>query len=900
MGGSRGVESTPRGAEQLVAAIAEGGTDIEVETKGGKTQKRRATAVASRKEVGPDLVELRAELAANEGFAPKEWPWGYTKAKDEGYDARATLRKGTTQRDSLEGSKITVEKKGGGQRPANRGESAGMDATRRADSRARCARERRSERGRYTTMRAGLIASAVALIAGATALATAQTTTPTLGQDGRCIALAPVTKALEEVVRLEAVQTTVTLEPRQKPMFDLLGAQKRLEDSCAIEVGENSQTALNDGWAIDALAGLCAKHPNEATCIALATPTVEGNCWMHTSEEEDKTLQRAPACAQSAKEWVRTVRALAAGPGDGLSTEDRARFKRWEEGLEQLWTAVHELAGKVGETILGDGVETKSENTDTLADTIAKRPESEGLERRTRSSSKTGGALIARHMAEMEGTGRIPVSTPPSEGRTHAMAVPGAMEAVSPGSADHVTLDPDVAGWPWARQTMSRGGEIWPGAVKVEEWVHYFEVGRSRAQTGGGIEWRPALIAAPWAPATRWLLRIGVHTGAKREERPLAITWLVDRSGSMGDGYPHTSFNRIAQAIGESIEWMEVGDSFALVSYAGDVRIEQTATMDTAQMHASVARLRAAGTGGGTGGARGLATAWKAADGHPVGYRQIVIVGTDGDFNIGTADARGIEHWAKGARESARELRVLLTGRTHVREEVGAALAANANGQLAYLDGTSEAVRTMRRWIGDRPEIAARDVKLRFEPNPSVVAEWRRVGLERNIISAEAFLVAETDGGELPAGDAASAWYELIPCQGMHRSLPPSRYAQDQCAPGEGQGENAWRGQNGEVGQEIGVVTVRWKDAEGGVQTATVNVEADAALREATDDPDTAWLAHVVWAASRTRNDPGIGEDSWSAITQGLGANLGSPPTAQRSQLHAIAGEIASRENARN
>ena len=100
-------------AETVEAAIRAGGAEIEIGTKSGKTQSRRAIAIVSRKEVAPQLVELRAELAVSEGFTPREWPWGYIKGSEGGYDARAVLNKGTVKRDALAGSKITVTKKSG-------------------------------------------------------------------------------------------------------------------------------------------------------------------------------------------------------------------------------------------------------------------------------------------------------------------------------------------------------------------------------------------------------------------------------------------------------------------------------------------------------------------------------------------------------------------------------------------------------------------------------------------------------------------------------------------------------------------------------------------------------------------------------------------------------------------
>ena len=67
-------------------------------------------------------------------------------------------------------------------------------------------------------------------------------------------------------------------------------------------------------------------------------------------------------------------------------------------------------------------------------------------------------------------------------------------------------------------------------------------------------------------------------------------------------------------------------------------------------------------------------------------------------------------------------------------------------------------------------------MKIRFEPNPARIAEYRRIGLETREITEAEFMDEATDGGELAAGDAASVWYELVPHDSDWRYLPGQTY----------------------------------------------------------------------------------------------------------------------------
>ena len=69
-------------------------------------------------------------------------------------------------------------------------------------------------------------------------------------------------------------------------------------------------------------------------------------------------------------------------------------------------------------------------------------------------------------------------------------------------------------------------------------------------------------------------------------------------------------------------------------------------------------------------------------------------------------------------------------------------------------------------------------MKVRFEPNPATVAEFRRIGMETRVLSEEEFERADTDGGEIAAGDAANVWYEVVLRASPHRYLPRQTYGE--------------------------------------------------------------------------------------------------------------------------
>ena len=412
---------------------------------------------------------------------------------------------------------------------------------------------------------------------------------------------------------------------------------------------------------------------------------------------------------------------------------------------------------------------------------------------------------------------------------------------VSAGTADHVTIDTDTGGWPLARNRAQLALTLPRNAVRAEEWVHWFEQGESTNDTPDPLTVNIETMASPWNAETV-LARIAVE-GRRDDPTPadkLCLTWLIDRSGSMDAA---ERFGLITGAMQAYAQGAGANVITAIVAYAGAVEIITEPSADNAGTLAAIDTLRNAGTGGGTAGSDGVAHALSLMKSTCTDHRRVLMLATDGDFNIGRSTVSGAKDLAERARKADIELHVMLVGQSNVRDDIGQALAQNGNGRAYYVDRLEEAMRVLNTQM-PRPPVA-RDVKVRFEPNPAQVAEYRRIGLETRTTTEAEFADPATDGGELAAAASASVWYELVARESTFRYLPEQTYA----------------GETPQVGDatELATVELRYR-ADGEAHQRTMQVHA----REA--GAHTRWLAAVLLSAEKARGTTEVRTITWEKI----------------------------------
>jgi Ca-activated chloride channel homolog len=337
------------------------------------------------------------------------------------------------------------------------------------------------------------------------------------------------------------------------------------------------------------------------------------------------------------------------------------------------------------------------------------------------------------------------------------------------------SVDVDTASYALARRQLTAGRLPSAASVRVEEMINYFKYEYRRPESASApFEPQITVTANPWNPNTK-LVHIGLKGyEIKAAERPRAnIVLLVDVSGSMG---PADRLPMLKTAFGQMLSELKPDDTVAIVTYASGtaVALPPTRVADAGTIRAAIDRLQA---GGGTYGAGGLQLAYELATGNfdAKGVNRIIL-GTDGDWNIGISDKDQLKTFIEAKRKSGIFLSILGVGMGNHNDALMQTLAQNGNGVAAYIDTLSEARKVLVDEISSSLFTIAKDVKIQVEFNPAQVAEYRLVGYETRVLRREDFANDKVDAGDVGSGHAVTAIYEITPVGSPAVALPDLRY----------------------------------------------------------------------------------------------------------------------------
>ena len=374
------------------------------------------------------------------------------------------------------------------------------------------------------------------------------------------------------------------------------------------------------------------------------------------------------------------------------------------------------------------------------------------------------------------------LSEPGSE--TFANADPQPLRITAEAPVSTFAIDVDTASYAVVRSSLMNGFLPPPDAVRIEEMINYFPYGYP-APDVDGAPFRPSVTVTetPWNPDTQ-LIHIALQgrLPAFEDRPPLNLVFLIDTSGSMDEP---AKLPLLVQSFRLMLGQLRPEDQVAIVTYAGNAGLVLDATPagDRGTILAALQRLDADGS---TAGAEGLRLAYRTAEGMvSAGDVTRVILATDGDFNVGIADPDALEAFIANKRRSGVYLSVLGFGRGNLDDATMQALAQNGNGQAAYIDTLSEARKVLVDQLTGALFPIANDVKVQVEFNPATVAEYRLIGYETRALRREDFNNDRVDAGEIGAGHAVTAIYEITPVGSPAVLNDPLRYA-DPGQPSEG------------------------------------------------------------------------------------------------------------------
>lgn len=296
--------------------------------------------------------------------------------------------------------------------------------------------------------------------------------------------------------------------------------------------------------------------------------------------------------------------------------------------------------------------------------------------------------------------------------------------------------------------------------VRTEEFINFFPFDYPQPSANAPIGLNGEVSDCPWEAGHK-LVRIGIQGKdiPRSQQPPANFVLLIDVSGSMNSD---DKLELLKTAFNLFVDEMRDDDRLAIVTYAGSdkVALESTPGTDKSKIRKGIKKLS---SGGGTNGAKGIITAYEIAEENFIeGGNNRIILGSDGDFNIGISDQEQLIELIEEKRESGVFLSVLGVGTGNLNEGMMEQLANNGNGNFEYLDSEAQAQKVMVDEFSKFYTVA-KDVKIQVEFNPQVVEQYRLIGYENRLLENDEFEDDSKDAGEIGANQSITALYELIP-----------------------------------------------------------------------------------------------------------------------------------------
>jgi len=237
---------------------------------------------------------------------------------------------------------------------------------------------------------------------------------------------------------------------------------------------------------------------------------------------------------------------------------------------------------------------------------------------------------------------------------------------------------------------------------------------------------------------------------------------LIDVSGSMRSP---DKIDLLKESFVQLVEFLPPNDRIAIVTYSGSSNVILNST-PVSQSQTIINAIQSLETGGGTNGAEGIITAYEIAEANFIeGGNNRLIIGTDGDFNIGVSSNDELVELIEEKRESGVFLSVMGFGTGNLQDGKMESISNNGNGTYEYIDDIPQALKVFKDEY-KKFYAAAKDVKMQITFNANTVSAYRLIGYENRLLNTEDFEDDTKDAGELGLNQTITALYEVIPAAG--------------------------------------------------------------------------------------------------------------------------------------
>ncbi len=396
------------------------------------------------------------------------------------------------------------------------------------------------------------------------------------------------------------------------------------------------------------------------------------------------------------------------------------------------------------------------------------------------------GSAVSPQSSPLPPSERRPNEPGPLDDNTFVDA--GTSGFVDPREQPRSTFAVDVDGGSFrvARTLLHDGHLPPPESVRAEEWVNSFDSGFPSPRQDD-LELRSDQGQAPSANDGTRLVRIGLQGRevAEDEWRPVALTMVVDTSGSMD---VRERLGLVKSSLALLVQHLRPSDTIAIVTYETNATplLEPTPVRDADTILSAIDRLRA---GGSTNLEAGLLLGYdQAREAYKEGATNVVLLASDGVANVGVTDGGTL---ASAIRDNGRRGIHLVTvgyGMGNYNDHLMEQLADQGDGFYEYVDTYEEARKLFVEDLRATLTPVAKDAKIQVEFDPRTVSAYRLIGYENRALADEDFDNDAVDAGEVGAGHKVTALYEVRPTA------------------------------EADEGDALGTVRVRWRSVDGDEQ----------------------------------------------------------------------------------
>lgn len=323
-------------------------------------------------------------------------------------------------------------------------------------------------------------------------------------------------------------------------------------------------------------------------------------------------------------------------------------------------------------------------------------------------------------------------------------------------------MDVDTASYTLARRYLVEGHLPEKAQIRTEEFVNYFAPDVAAPGGGNTFAIRTELAPGRYSDSPdKWMLRVAVRGREVpvAERDPMALTFVIDVSGSMKEGQ---RLELVKQSLRTLVEQLDGRDSISIVAFSADSRLilPMTSAAKRGLIESAIAPLA---PDGGTNTEAGLRMGYEQALASLATHtNNRVVLLTDGVANVGVTDPAQISQQVERQRKAGIYLNTIGVGMNNVNDHLLEQLADKGDGLCNYVDDAQE----MRHALVDnfmRTLVPiARDAKVQVEFDPAQVQSYRLLGYENRAIADDQFRDDRVDAGEIHSGHQVTALYEIV------------------------------------------------------------------------------------------------------------------------------------------